>query len=156
MRRGIANSLGIILFALLLFSIALQVRVLPHEVGLIATTFPEVEPLVVPSIVWGVIAIACWQAIAVIALRLIALARHPGSDHERGGSARGWVRAIVGCLVAFLALVVSAFIALSVMGYTTPGVMLGLIGAGIIALIALVRLVIYLGMKTVVRPYSPA
>ena len=48
---------------------------------------------------------------------------------------RGWLLATVGCLLAFLVLVVAAFIALSVMGYTTPGVMIGLIGGGLLGLV---------------------
>ena len=92
--------------------------------------FPEVSPIPVPSIVWGVIAIACWQAVVLIGLRLAVLAR----SHKFGPPAYGWLHAIVGCLLVFIVLVVSAFIALNVMAYGTPGVLLGLIGGGLIAL----------------------
>jgi hypothetical protein len=47
---------------------------------------------------------------------------------------------MVGCLLAFIVLVVSAFIALNLMDYATPGVMFGLIGGGLMALIAVVLL----------------
>jgi hypothetical protein len=62
-------------------------------------------------------------------------------------SAYGWLRAIVGFLLAFFALVVTAFVALNVMGYTTPGVIYGLIGAGLIALIASGSLAVFLSTR---------
>ncbi|WP_354186348.1 DUF2975 domain-containing protein [Arthrobacter sp. UYCu712] len=85
-----------------------------------------------PAIVWGICAIACWQAIAVIGLRLVVRA----SDHRFDSSANKWLGAVVDCLFVFIVLVVAAFIALNVLGYTTPGVMLGLLAGGLVALIA--------------------
>ena len=66
-------------------------------------------------------------------------------------SSFGWLRAIVGCLVAFIVLDVSAFIALNVMGYTTPGVMLGLISGGLVALLVSGFLVLFLGTRPAVH-----
>ena len=143
MRRGISFALTGVLLVLLLLSVFTQVWVLPSEVERVVAAFPEVKPLAIPSVIWGVIAIACWQVVAVIGLRLAILAR----DHRFDASAYGWLRAMVGCLLAFIVLVVSAFIALSVMGYTTPGVMLGLAAGGLVALIAVGSLVLFLGTR---------
>jgi Protein of unknown function (DUF2975) len=145
-RRGISIALIAVLVVLLLLSVFTQMWVLPSEVERVAATFPAVEPLSAPSVIWGVVAIGCWQAIAVIGLRLVVLAR----DHRFDSSSYGLLRAIVGCLVAFVVLVTSAFIALSVMGYTTP-VMLGLIACGVVALLIVVPLLVFLGANSVDR-----
>ena len=142
MRRGISFALIAVLLVLLLLSVFTQVWVLPSAVENVAAVFPEVKPLAVPSVIWGVIAIACWQAVAVIGLRLVMLAR----DHRFDASAYGWLWAMVGCLLAFIVLVTSAFIALSVMGYSTPA-MLGLIAGGLLAAIAAGSLVLFLGTR---------
>jgi hypothetical protein len=128
MRRGIGFAIvGVLL--LLLLSVVAQIWLLPLEVRRVTATFPEVEPLAVPAVVWGVVAIACWQAVALISLRFA----RPIRNGEFGPAWYGWLRGMLGCLLAFLVLVVAAFVALNVMGYATPGVMLGLIGSGIIA-----------------------
>ncbi|MET3921076.1 DUF2975 domain-containing protein [Arthrobacter sp. UYEF20] len=151
MGRRTSFALTAVLLVLLLLSVFTQVWVLPSAVERMAAVFPEVKPLVVRSIIWGVIAIACWQAVAVIGLRLVIRAR----DHRFDASSYRWLRAMVGCLPAFIVLVVSAFIALNVMGYTTPGVMLGLIAGGLMALIAVGSLVLFLGTRPLVRQHSP-
>lgn len=137
------------LFILLLASVFAQVWVLPSAAERAGTVFPEVEALVVPAVVWGICAVACWQAIAVIGLRLVIRAR----DHGFDSSAGNWLRAAVGCLLAFIVLVVAAFIALNVLGYATPGVMLGLAASGFGALIAVLSLVLFLGTKRPMRRY---
>jgi hypothetical protein len=151
MRRGISFALTALLLVLLLLSVIAQVWILPSEVERVVAVFPEVKPLAVPSVIWGVVAIACWQVIAVIGLRLAILVR----DHRFDSSSYGWLRAIVGCLLAFIVLVVSAFIALSVMGYATPA-MLGLIAATLVAVIIVVALLVFLRASSVVREYSRA
>lgn len=113
----------------------------------LTAVFPEVKLLAVPAIIWGVLAIACWQAVGVIALRLAVLSRDNGVD----ASADGWLRAMISFLCAFIVLVVSAFTALSVMGYATPGVMLGLIGGGLIAVIAAGSLVLIVANRPFMR-----
>ncbi|MBG0740639.1 DUF2975 domain-containing protein [Paeniglutamicibacter antarcticus] len=152
MRRGTSFALLTGLLVLLLFSVFVQVRALPAEVQRVTAVFPEVIPIEVPSVVWGVIAIACWQAVALIGLRIVVLAR----DHKFDPSAYGWLRAIVGCLLLFIVLVVSAFIALNVMGYGTPGVLLGLIGGGLMALIGASSLALFLGTRPFRGNYSHA
>ncbi|MCI4658029.1 DUF2975 domain-containing protein [Cryobacterium algoricola] len=132
MNRGTSLALIAVLVVALVASVFIQVWVLPAEAASVGAAFPEVSLLVVPGITWGVLAIACWQVAAVFGLRVVVLARQ-----HRFEVAHGWLLAMAGCLVAFLVLVVAAFIALSVMGYTTPGVMLGLIGGGLLALIAI-------------------
>jgi drug/metabolite transporter (DMT)-like permease len=148
MRRRSSFALIAGLIVVLLVSVVTQLWAFPAEVQRIATTFPEVEPLVVPGVIWGVIAIACWQAIAVIGLRLVVLSR----DHRLNASDYGWLWAIIGCLLAFLVLVVSAFLALSVMGYSTPA-MLALIGVGLVTLIAAGWLGLFLWTRPLARQY---
>ena len=149
MRRASSFALTAVLLVVLLVLVVVQVWALPSEVQRIVATFPEVEPLAVPAVIWGVIAIACWQAIAVIGLRLVMLAR----DRRLNASSYGWLRGIIGCLLAFVGLVASAFIALSVMGYSTP-VMLELIGVGFVALVAAGSLGLFLWTRPLARHYS--
>lgn len=149
MRSGTWLALTAVLVLLLVLSVLTQVWLLPAAVESVVAVFPEVALLAVPSIIWGVLAIACWQAIGVIGLRLALLSR----DHLFHASADGWLRAMVGFLVAFNVLVVSAFIALSVMGYATPGVMLGLIGGGLIALIAVSALILFIVNRPFLQQY---
>ncbi|HEY9470526.1 MAG TPA: DUF2975 domain-containing protein [Propionibacteriaceae bacterium] len=143
MRRGLSFALTAVLLGLLLLSLLTQMWALPTAVERTVALFPEVESIAVPAIVWGVIAIACWQAIAVICLRILMLAR----ERRFGDSADGWLYAIVGCLLAFIVLVAAALIALTVMEYDTPGVMLGLLGGGLIAFIAVCSLGISLATR---------
>lgn len=137
MHRGTAFALVTLLLVLLLVSVFLQVWVLPREIERATTTFPETEPLAMPGLIWGVSAIACWQAIVVIGLRLVALAR----DDKFEESAYGWFRAIVGCLLVFIVLVVLAITTLAVKGYSSPATPeLALLG--ILTLIPAVALVV--------------
>jgi hypothetical protein len=62
-----------------------------------------------------------------------------------------WPRAIVGYLMVFLVLVVAAFVAINVMGYTTPGVYYGLVASGLIAVVAVVWLGMFLGSRPAAR-----
>lgn len=140
MRRDASFALSAILVVLLLLSLFGQLRVFPASVDRLVAVFPEVEPLALPAVIWGVAAIACWQAVAVIGLRLISRTHHHGFD----ASITNGIRAMIGCLLLFIALVVSAFVALAVMGYTTPGVMFGLIAVGLVALIVVGSLVLFL------------
>jgi len=133
LNRGSFFAISAVLVVGLVASALVQVWALPPAAASVGATFPEAALLVVPGVTWGVLAIACWQAAAVFGLRVVVLVR----QRRSGAAASGWLLAMVGCLIAFLALVVAAFIALSVMGYTTPGVMLGLIGGGLLALIAI-------------------
>ena len=143
MRRGLSFALTAVLLVLLLLSVFIQVWALPAEVESVVAVFPEVKPIAVPAIIWGVIAIACWQAIAVIWVRIMMLSRARRFDEL----AYGWLHGVVGCLLAFIVLVAAALIALTVLGFTTPGVMLGLICGGLTALIAVCYLGLYLGTR---------
>lgn len=130
MRRGIEILLTAVLIAVLALSLYLQLWGLPAGARAVARTFPEVESLVVPSIVWGILAMACWEAVAILGLRVIILVRRDNF----AASALPLLRAMVFSFVAFFLLVAMAFIALGVMGYLTAGVMLGLVAGGLIAL----------------------
>lgn len=127
-RTSVVWTTVILIF--LLASGFLQVWVLPHEIELTTTRFPEVESLATPGLIWGVIAIACFQAIVLMGLRLVALARK-GKFED---SASGWLRAIVGCLLAFIVLVALAFTALTVLGFSSPA-QPELVVIGVLALI---------------------
>lgn len=131
MPRLTSFALAALLLVLLLGSVFLQVWVLPQAIMHTIAMFPEVESLGMPGLVWGVLAIACFQAVVIIGLRLVALAH---KDKFRR-SAYAWVRAIVGCLVAFIAIVVAAFTALTAMGYSSPA-QAELIVLGVLAVIA--------------------
>ncbi|NUT70995.1 DUF2975 domain-containing protein [Pseudarthrobacter sp. C4D7] len=113
-------------------TVLLQLWVVPASVERAVLAFPEVEPLAGQAIVWGVCAIVCWQAIAVLALRLVWRT----GEITEVVSARRWLYAVIGCLLTFSGLVVSAFVALNEQGYAPPGVMLGLMGGGLLTLIA--------------------
>lgn len=130
MRRVVWLVLVGLLVILLALSVWGEVWVLPNGVERTATAFPEVEPLTGLALVWGVVAITCCQAILVIALRLLALAR----DRERfRSSAYRWIRAVVGCLLFLVAWIVAAIVLLSVNGYSSP-LMFMLAVAGVVAL----------------------
>ena len=149
-RRSAAAVLAALLL-LLLLSVVVQAWVLPAAVERAASLYPEVRPLTVPAIVWGVCSIACWQAIAVIAVQLLRRGRGRPS-----GIAPGTLLAAAGgCLAAFVVLVIAAFIALNGLGYTPPGVMLGLLAAGFTALIALGSLAFLAANGSLLRHYSP-
>jgi hypothetical protein len=128
MSRELGAALTTVIALVLAGSVFLQVWAFPSLVTGIADAFPEVEWLVVPGVVWGVLAIGCWQAIAIITLRIVALARIDRFD----ASAYGLVWAIVGCLMVFLALVAAVLIALTMWGYSSPA-MLALSASGILA-----------------------
>jgi hypothetical protein len=144
-RTSFAVLLGLLLF--LLLSVLLQVWVVPAAVERAVSTFPEVQPLAVPAVVWGVCAIMCWQAIVVLGMWRV---RRTGELTE-DVSARGWLYAVISCLLIFFGLVASAFVALNERGYTPPGVMLGLIGGGLIALIAAGSLALRFGSGPLIR-----
>lgn len=132
---------------MLLSSVFAQVWIVPSAVERAVADFPEVRPLAVPAILWGICAIACWQAIAVVGLRLAVGSR----DKRFDSSASKSLGAVIGSLLVFIVLVVAAFIALNVLGYTTPGVMLGLLAGGLTASIAATSLVLLLGAKPSMR-----
>ena len=152
MNRGSMIGLFTIIGVPLIVSVAMQVWVLPAEVHSTVDIFPVVEPLAVPAIVWGVSAIACWQAIGVILLRIVILIR---ADKFTVATSP-WPAAIVWYLMVFLVLVLAAFIAINVMGYTTPGVYYGLVASGLIAVVALVWLGMFLGSRPAARDLSHA
>lgn len=143
MRPGTSFALTMVLFVVLALSVFAQVWVLPSEIGKVVSVFPEVQPLAVPSVVWGVLAIACWQVVTLIGLHLVALDR----DQKFEAAAKSSILAIIGSLLAFIVLVISAYVALIMMAYATPGVMVGLMGGGILAVVAVTSLVAFLGSR---------
>jgi hypothetical protein len=101
-----------------------------------------------PAIVWTVLAATFIQAVLAIGFLLTF---HSTDDRPTWVSRRtGW-RAMLGCLTAFLALVITALVGLTVRGYTTPGVTLLLLGAGIGAFVGIVALVVLLGATATAR-----
>jgi len=143
-------ALFVALVALLLLSVVVQVRVLPAALERTVALFPEVGPLAPQAILWGVCAVLCWQAIAVIGLELVRRALENRAD----SSTRKWIGAVIGFLLAFAAIVAVAFIALNERGYTPPGVMLGLVTGGLIALVSAGALAVFLGSNPSLSMYS--
>ena len=152
MSRALATAAIGLLVVALLGSVFVQFWAVPSTVERVAATFPEVTPIAVPSIVWGFVATLCWQVAAVIGIRVLALVRTGNFDE----SAYGWLRAAIVCPVAYVLLVVFAWIALSVLEWATPGVMLGLFVSGLMALVAIVSIVRFLLSKPAVRYSSHA
>ena len=74
MRRGVSFTLIALLVIFVLGCLLVQAWALPQSATLVAQTFPEVERLVVPAVLWGVVTIALAEAGAVIALFLLARA----------------------------------------------------------------------------------
>lgn len=151
MSRNTSCALYVALLVLLMLSALAQVWVLPAAVARAVSLFPEVRPLAVPALVWGACAIICWQAIALIGLLLVRRSRERRADL----STRKWLGAVIGCLLAFVALIVTAFIALNETGYASPGVMLGLLAGGLVALMAAGSLALFLGNRPQIRQPSP-
>lgn len=134
-------ALFVALVAFLLLSVMVQVWVLPAAVERAVSLFPEVSPLAVPAILWGVCVVLCWQAIAVIGLQQV----RRSLENRVDSSTHRWIGAMIGCLLVFAALVLFAFIELNEAGYTPPGVMLGLVTGGLMALISAAALALFLG-----------
>jgi hypothetical protein len=150
MRRTLSFTLIAVLLGALLLSVFAQAWGLPATVLNVAATFPEVQPIVIPSIIWGIVAIACWQAVAVIGLRIAALAR----DRTFNASAYGLLRAAIGCLITYIVLAVFAHAALTVLGWATAGVVLGLFGSGLLALSIVGSLAYFLLSKPAAAHYT--
>ncbi|MBM7847630.1 hypothetical protein JOE65_000858 [Arthrobacter roseus] len=129
MHRRTSLALRAAILVLLLLSLYVQVWVVPATVDNTVATFPEFEPLAVPSIIWSVVSILCLQAVLVAGWRLVAL-----SSHTRmiDADAFTWLRWAAGFLIAFTALAAFAFVALSILTYTAPSVILALIGGELI------------------------
>jgi hypothetical protein len=143
MSRGTAVVLTGLLVLAVLVSVLVQVWALPFLADQVVSTFPEVKPIVVPSIIWGIVAIFCLQVAAVFGIRVLALARTGKLD----ASFYRWLRAVVACLILFVVLVVFAWVVLSVLEWATPGVIFGLFVGGALALGAIVPLVRFLRMR---------
>lgn len=139
-RPGTTVAVTVGLSAIFGASVLVQVWLLPAAVARAVALFPEAVPLAAPALVWGVCAIACWQAVAVGGLRLVHLPRTPQAE----ASTRRWVFGVIGCLLAFVVLDGLAFTRLNEAGFTPPGLMLGLIASGLISLIAAAALALFL------------
>ena len=144
------------LVAALVLSVLAQVWLLPSEIRATVAMYPEVQPLVIPGIIWGIAAIACLQGIGIVGLRIVVLLRtadastSPTAASLYKARVYRWLWAVVGCLVAFLALVIVAYTALAVLGYSTPA-MLALIAARIVATAAAIALALFLTTRPGIR-----
>lgn len=120
-----------------------QVWFIPALTARVIDTFPEVAFLRLPAIVWGAIAIGCWEAVALIGIRLILLAADGRSDSPR----YRWMKRMTACLLAYVALVVAAFIAVSALGFMTAGLMLGLVVTGTLTAVAAGALSLFIASR---------
>ena len=139
-RPGTTVAVTVGLSAIFGASVLVQLWMLPAAVARAVALFPEAVPLAAPALVWGVCAIACWQAVAVGGLRLVHLPRRPQAE----ASTRRWVFGVIGCLLAFVVLDGLALTRLNEAGFTPPGLILGLIASGFISLIAAAALALFL------------
>lgn len=142
-RRGTAFGLWAAILILLALSVATQVWAFPSAVRHIAEIFPEIQPIEGTSVVWGVIAIAFLQAVAVVCLQIIRLARVNKSNE----SIYRWLWVVAAMLVAFAVLTGVALIMLNALDFLAPGVMLGLIAAGLSASITAGAIALRVGTR---------
>lgn len=139
-RQRVTLTMIVALVALLLLSLFIQVWAQPAEVWQWVSNYPVLEPLAVPGIIWEVIAIACWQAVGLIGLRVAVLIRH----RRFGPSSYGWLWAMMAFLIAFIVLVVAAFIYLKSTGFWSPSLGFELGAVAFMALLAVILLVLFL------------
>lgn len=122
MNRLAIRLLRVALVVLLLGSVLAQVLV-PVVASQAATTFPEVEYLVVPYSVAGIVAIACAQLALLVVWRLLTMVsgRVIFTRH-----ALRWVDVIVACAVVATVLSSGVMIHLLAVHGGGPGIVLGL------------------------------
>jgi hypothetical protein len=102
---------------------------MPREIDFVVRRFPETQPLLLPSLIWGVIVISSWQV--VLAVGLWAMFREHRGLVVLTRSLTAWVASP---LLVVLALAVSAFVVLSLLGYMPPAVLFVLVAMGLISL----------------------
>lgn len=127
MRSGTKAVLSI----LLLFSLFIEVVIIPIILGEIGSAFPEVDHLIVPAFIGIALVMLCGQAMIAITWMLTSL-----SQDERIFSPRALrlVTVLTALPFAIVALLVIAFTVLSVLDVTQPGVTFAIIGSAIVAL----------------------
>lgn len=128
MRRWAVQRVFVVIILLVLaLSAICEFWLLPAEVTRAGELFPEVRPIQTLGLVVGIIATSLWQS----ALILLLIVMH---RNRRGvGPQSRLVAWIVGLLLAILLLAIAALILLNQLGFGTPGVMLGLILVGALA-----------------------
>lgn len=137
MRKGTAVTLTVGLVTLI-GALLVGQTVLPSWGRSVRAMYPEAQQIVTPAVVWGIVVLACLEAVAVIALCLVASAR-------AGRTATGSARAALVLLATVLVQVVVGLIGLSWLGFAQPGVMLGLI---VIGLLCAVGIAVPLGRRS--------
>ena len=142
-RRGTAFGLSAAILILLVLSVAAQVWAFPSAVSHFAEIFPEIQPIAGTSVVWGVIAIALLQLVALVCLQIIRLAR-VNKSHE---SIYRWLWVVAAMLAAFAVLTGVTLFMLEALDFLAPGIMLGLIGAGLSASIAAGAIALRVGTR---------
>jgi len=124
MSRSLRWSVRVALVALLFGSVLAQVLV-PVLASATGDLYPEVEHLVVPYSIVGVLVIACVQAALLATWRLVSLVR----DHAifaRG--AMRWVDLITACGALAVALSAGVMLhLLAIVGLGGPGVVIALV-----------------------------
>lgn len=125
MTKAAAWATRMLLALLILFSILIEAYFVP-QLGLeVVAANPEAQPLFIPALIWSILLIGCGQAILVIVWRLVSLVMREQIFSRR---AVRWVRAIIVITFVALALIVAMFVTLSVLTFTAPLAMYGLIG----------------------------
>jgi hypothetical protein len=122
MHRLARQLLRVALVVLLLGTVLAQVLV-PVFASQAAKTFPEVEYLVVPYSVAGILAIACVQVALLVVWRLLSLI---SGEVIFTGRALFWVDVIIACAVVATVLCAGPLIHLLAVHGGGPGIILGL------------------------------
>jgi hypothetical protein len=121
----------VLLVLLGLFSLLLEIIIVPLIGQEVVSTFPETEPLFLPTLVWSILVIGCGQAILVIVWQLVSLV---AQEKVFSAAALPRVRAIIALSVGAFVLLIAAFVVANVLGFTPPVVMYGLIGLSLVCL----------------------
>lgn len=129
MTKAAAWATRALLAVLILFSILIEAYFVPQFGLEVVAVNPEAQPLFLPALIWSILLIGCGQAILVIIWRLISLVVQEQIFSRR---AVRWVHAIIVITLVALALLIAMFVTLSILTFTSPLIMYGLIGLALL------------------------
>ena len=68
MSRWVVWTLSAVIVSLMALSVVGEVWLMPREIAFVVRRFPETQPLLLPSLIWGVIVISSWQVVLAVGL----------------------------------------------------------------------------------------
>lgn len=141
MQRTAVVGAKVVIAIILAVSLAGQVFVIPFMAAETVRVFPEAGWLRLPGIVGCVALVICAQVALVCIWRLLSMVT---GDAIFRPAAFGWVSALIGCCVAFTALIAVAFGVLSAANTLPGGLAIMLIamftaGVGVTLLLVVMR-----------------